>query len=402
VIVSPDSRRTPALVAWAALLPVLWLGACNQPSSEGTDAEGDAPDRVLVRVDGEDIRESAVDARLRRIPLLARGEYSGPVGKNRLLRQMIEEEILTRAALDSGVDRDPEVAADLEAQRRQILTQAYLDKQLEESRNIPEEVARAFFEEHRDEYLVEETRAVRVLVNPDENVVRETRRAVLEDGVPFASLCAVRNVNPNLLESAGMLPERVRRGRAVPWLGNSHKFHEEVFSLQQGELSEVFETAHGFNLVMVEQVREARERPFEEVQSDVYGRIRRARSTQAVPDLIDSLEAKYHVEYLELPGPSAEELFALAQGAPNPQAKVAHFEEFVQLYPEDPRVLDALFMIGFTRSEELHDEEGARTAFQRVIEEFPDSELAQSARWMLSSEGSEVPALGNEGTKSRE
>jgi outer membrane protein assembly factor BamD (BamD/ComL family) len=152
----------------------------------------------------------------------------------------------------------------------------------------------------------------------------------------------------------------------------------------------------------VDDVREQRERSFEEVQSDVFGRIRRARSTQAIPDLIAGLEAKYHVQYLELPGPSAEELFAMAQGAPNPQAKVAHFEEFVELHPDDPRVLDALFMIGFTRKEELHDEEGAQEAFRRVIRDFPDSELAQSARWMLSSEGSEVPAFGNDGTEARE
>lgn len=392
--------RVPVAVV-LALLPALWLGGCQDTSSTPDAPEGDAPDRVLVRLSGQEIRESDVDKRLLRIPLLARGEYSGPVGKNRLLRQMIEEEILTRAALEDHLDRDPEVAAELEAQRRQILTQAYLDKQLEASRNVSEEEARAFFEEHREEYVVEESRSVRVLVNPDEDLVRSSRQQVL-DGISFTGLCTSRNSVPNLAEAGGILPERVRRGRAVPWLGNNRTFHDVVFSLQPGEISDVFRIAQGFTIVMVEDVRPARERPFDEVQSDVYGRIRRARSTQAIPDLIAGLEEKYLVQYLELPGPSAEELFAMAQGAPNPQAKVAHFEEFVELYPDDPRVLDALFMIGFTRQEELHDEEGARAAFQRVIREFPDSELAQSARWMLSSDGTEVPSFDNEGTEARE
>ena len=400
MIVRFPSTRVPAAVV-LALLPAVWLGGCRDTPSDSAEADGAAPDRVLVRMDGKEIRESAVDARLLRIPLLARGEYSGPVGKSRLLRQMIEEEILYRAATETHLDRDPEVAADLEAQRRQILSQAYLDRQLEASRDISDEEARAFFEEHREEYRVEESRSVRVLTNPDEELVRAARQQVL-DGVSFTSLCSSRNANPNLVQAGGLLPERVRPDRAVPWLGNSRTFHEVVFSLEPGEISDVFRMPQGYTIVMVDDVREQRERSFEEVQSDVFGRIRRARSTQAIPDLIAGLEAKYHVQYLELPGPSAEELFAMAQGAPNPQAKVAHFEEFVELHPDDPRVLDALFMIGFTRKEELHDEEGAQEAFRRVIRDFPDSELAQSARWMLSSEGSEVPAFGNDGTEARE
>lgn len=381
----------PAVVGCALL-----LAACQDvPSPRGTDATDQVtrPDRVLARLDGLEIRESDVDARMASIPLLARPEYSGPVGKQRLLNAMIEEEILVRAALADGLDRDPGIAAQLEEHRRQVLSQASLDRRFESAREVTDEEARAFYEEHRDEYVIERTLKVRILNNPDEDVVRHARDMVLSEEATFGAVCSRFNTKDPLVKAAGLLPDRVRRGRAVNWLGNNPKFHEVVFALEPGVVSPVFETVHGFNIAMVEDVREEKQRPFEDVQRDIVARISRARTTDAVPELLAELKDRYHVELLAQPGPSADELYGNAEGAGGPRRKVELFQEFVEAYPKDPRVLEALFMIGFTRAEELGDREGARVAFQRVIEEFPDSELAQSARWMLSSEGSEVPEL---------
>ena len=38
----------------------------------------------------------------------------------------------------------------------------------------------------------------------------------------------------------------------------------------------------------------------------------------------------------------------------------------------------------------------ALAAFEKVIARYPDSELAESAQWMLSSESSELPAFESE------
>jgi len=94
---------------------------------------------------------------------------------------------------------------------------------------------------------------------------------------------------------------------------------------------------------------------------------------------------------VEPKGKSPEELFAEAQRATDAPTRVTLYQELVERYPKDPHVVEALFMIGFTKSEELHDIAGAKVVFQRVIDEFPDSELAQSARWMLTSEGGGTP-----------
>jgi hypothetical protein len=81
---------------------------------------------------------------------------------------------------------------------------------------------------------------------------------------------------------------------------------------------------------------------------------------------------------------------------------VALYEELVARFPEHERALESQFMIGFVRSEELRDSLGAQEAFAKVIEMAPDSELAGSARWMLSSGERELPESLQDSTPNAE
>ncbi len=57
--------------------------------------------------------------------------------------------------------------------------------------------------------------------------------------------------------------------------------------------------------------------------------------------------------------------------------------------PENERCDQAQFLIGFTFSEQLKDYDAARSAFSRLVENYPESELADDAEWMI--ENMEIP-----------
>jgi hypothetical protein len=210
-------------------------------------------------------------------------------------------------------------------------------------------------------------------------------------GQPFDKLCQKFSSDPFVKDAKGLLPTLVRRDKAVPWLGNHPLFHQVVFALEKGKISDVFETPKGFHVARVEDVREERQRTYEEARSDIEARLKRERSSKGLPEIVEDLKRRYGVKMVEPKGKSPEELFAEAQRATDAPTRVTLYQELVERYPKDPHVVEALFMIGFTKSEELHDIAGAKVVFQRVIDEFPDSELAQSARWMLTSEGGGTP-----------
>ena len=354
----------------------------------GSEPEDDS---VLAVVAGDPITAKDVEARIRSLPRLARSEFSGSVGRNRMLQQMIEEEVLHLAALEEGLDEDEDVRRRLADYERQIVIQEYLDRAQRKSSEVSEADARAFYEEHVADYEMPRAIRIRLVVNQDPAVVRQAAKVWAQGRAEFADLAKNFSDHVSVVEKSGEVPGWIRDGHSVPWIGNHPAFHDATRDLQAHEVSEVFETPVGHLLVYVEEVQEAGVRTFEEARPDVEKRIARERSTRGLPELLDGLRNRYDVTVMEPPASSAEEILARAQQEADPRERVALLEDFLQRFPDDERAVETQFMVGFIRSEELGDRPGAERAFRRVIEMAPDSELAQSAEWMLTSDGAELP-----------
>ena len=77
------------------------------------------------------------------------------------------------------------------------------------------------------------------------------------------------------------------------------------------------------------------------------------------------------------------EMFEEAQKAGVPQARIAAYQKLLQEYPDSEVSPQAQFMTGFVYSEELKDYDKAEQAFKTLLTRYPKSELAASAKWMI-------------------
>jgi N-acetylmuramoyl-L-alanine amidase len=66
---------------------------------------------------------------------------------------------------------------------------------------------------------------------------------------------------------------------------------------------------------------------------------------------------------------------------------IRQYERLLVTYPGSQYGDEAQFMIGFIYEENLGDLESAKEAYQKVIDRYPDSELAASARQLLPHVG---------------
>jgi len=80
-------------------------------------------------------------------------------------------------------------------------------------------------------------------------------------------------------------------------------------------------------------------------------------------------------------------LAMLAQQDGQLDTAIAYYERLLADFPASDQADEAQFMIAFICEEYLHDLEKAREAYQRVIDRYPDSELAASARRLLPNVG---------------
>ena len=59
------------------------------------------------------------------------------------------------------------------------------------------------------------------------------------------------------------------------------------------------------------------------------------------------------------------------------------YERILELYPNSPRAYKAQFLIGFVYSENLKDQQKAKENYRKVIDNYPECDLADDARYMI-------------------
>ncbi|MGB2805457.1 MAG: tetratricopeptide repeat protein [Candidatus Zixiibacteriota bacterium] len=67
----------------------------------------------------------------------------------------------------------------------------------------------------------------------------------------------------------------------------------------------------------------------------------------------------------------------------NFESAIGTYEKILGLYPDSPRAYKAQFLIGFVYSENLKDQQKAKENYLKVIDDYPECDLADDARYMI-------------------
>ena len=82
-----------------------------------------------------------------------------------------------------------------------------------------------------------------------------------------------------------------------------------------------------------------------------------------------------------------KQLAILRQQLGDMQGAVADYQRILSEYPASDVADDAQFMVAFISEEHLRDFDAARRAYQAVIDNYPNSDLAENARQLLPHVG---------------
>jgi EpsD family peptidyl-prolyl cis-trans isomerase len=136
-----DSKSIGALIVCSAMLTLQGCGgeSRDKPASQ-----------TAAKVNGDEVTVHQINAELQRATggRLPQGADTDAANK-RILEGLIDQTLLVQQAKENKVDRDPQVLQALEASRRQILAQAYIDRQAAATPPSQDEV-KAFYEKNPD------------------------------------------------------------------------------------------------------------------------------------------------------------------------------------------------------------------------------------------------------------
>lgn len=227
-------------------------------------------ENAVAMIGDEVITQEALEAVLNRIPERMREKY-----RNKGLDHLIETKVFSAEARKAGLDQEPQIKEALEREVNAGLAGYFINKYVNQQAQPSEEVVKAYYEEHKDEFVVPEGVLIQhILVKKQEQA-----EAILKDlqgGASFENLA-----RKNSLDGSW------KKGGRLGWLykGRMEPALEKVaFGLEVGKLSGVFQTKKGYQIIQVLKKSDSREIGFDEARP----RIGHALTQKKMRELLDA------------------------------------------------------------------------------------------------------------------
>lgn len=293
------SLPSPLVLLLASVLVACDGGAkTDAPSGEvgtagSTSTAVDIGDTIAqvngVRVGSKEFEEAAA----RKTP--ESGETLSPAERKEVLDQLVEEKLLYKAALDRGLDRDPKV--------QKVMVNTLLREVVYanvRNSDFSDELLQAYYEANKDEFVVpEKVQIRRILIKVKEDRTDEAAKAeadriraeVLKNPDSFKDLAAQFSEDPYR-----------RRGGDVGFIAATGKpgLDTEVvttsFTLNVGDVSEVFKSTDGYNIVMVANKRERVERTFQQMKGSVLRKVKNDKLKELYDGYVADLKTKAKID----------------------------------------------------------------------------------------------------------
>lgn len=345
--------------------------------------------QVLVWVGKDGITRGEVDRRIESLPEQFRASYTTPEGRQQLLDRMVEERVWLALAVENGVAKRPQVAQQLEQQRRDLLVRTYLNEVMAENPAPSDSEAMAYYQDHLSEYRVPATVTVRHIQSKTQKESQKVRQWLKNPKQDFAALAKKYSTDSLTRNDGGVLGVVTREG-VFRSIGAQPALAESAFALPEGALGGPYKTDKGWHVIKIDAVKEESVRPFDQVRPMILRQLGSTRSQDFYRTKLEDARIKLGVRpdsavirNFVSQQKGARELFNEAQALAAPEARLEAYRALLAQYPDSEVSAQAQFMIGFIYSEEIKNYDEAEKAFRQLLARYPQAELAPSAQWMI-------------------
>ena len=242
--------------------------------------------KVLAVVGGRTITEEDIQKTLMNLGQRAQ-QYNSPQGRQVILDQIINKELVLMDAKKNLYEHDAEFKAELEKLKNELLANFYVDKVLRDVK-VPEADAKKYFDEHQDEFQGEESVSARHILVESEEKAKDILAKIEKGEMTFEDAAKAFSSCPSS-QQGGDLGE-FGRGQMVP------EFDTACFEMEVGEVRGPVQTQFGFHLIKLEKKNEAKPLTFEEVKAHLQEKLLSEAQQKAYQSKMNQLRILYPVD----------------------------------------------------------------------------------------------------------
>lgn len=239
-----------------------------------------ADEKAVALVNGVSIPQARVDMRLK--VAAQQGQPDTPELRKAIRDDLINLEVISQAATKNGLDRQPEIAQQLELARESVLASAYV-QDYAKTHPISDEALKQEYENLKIRVGNKEYKLSHILVESEDEAKKV--QAELKKGAKFAKVAKAKSKDPGSADKGGEL------GWAVP-SNFVQPFSEAVVKLNKGQVSAPVQTQYGWHVIKLEDTRELKVPTFEEMKPKLENRLQQ----QSIQKAIEDLRSKAKIE----------------------------------------------------------------------------------------------------------
>jgi len=376
------SRRIIAFVSMTIVIAAV-LASCSEKGEKLEVNQG-----LDARVGDSKITTREIDERLESLSPQLKAQYKGKEGRAKLVDATIDEELLYLAAGKTDIRYDEAVKKQLRTAERNILISAYYDKMIRQKVEVTDEEIEKYYNEHWEEFMNRAIMKAQHAFSTDSMKVVEWKKRI-DAGEKFNKIAKYESEDRTTTSSNGNLGY-FNPGGYIKFYGESPEFSGQVRNLEVGQVSDVIVTKKGYSIVKISDKKPENLKPLSEVRKDILDMFRNDRAKANLMRELSTLREKYEPvnfvrEDIMLTTRTPEELWEIAQAEDANFTRIQYYRNLVNRYPDHKYAPQALFMIGFVYAEEVMDLVQGRRVFDELLKKYPDSEVAESAKWMIEN-----------------
>jgi peptidyl-prolyl cis-trans isomerase C len=275
-------QRTLRNVAVALVAGSLAIAAGAQETKAGkSKASASASASSKVVVNGVTIPQSRFEAMAKE--LQAQGHPASPEREQAVKEELVNREVLAQAARKRGLDKDPDVQAQMDMARQAVLVRALFENELK-THPVSDADLEKQYEQFKASMGTNEYKVRHILVDSE----AEAKSIIdqLNKGADFAKLAKEKSKDPGSKDNGGDL-DWGPAGRYVK------PFADAVQALPKGQTTkEPVKTDFGYHVIRVDDVRPMKVPAF----ADIKEQFRQRAQQQEIQKFVADLRAKAKVE----------------------------------------------------------------------------------------------------------
>lgn len=239
-----------------------------------------AENKPAAVVNGISIPQERMDLRVKAVTAQTQGgQKDSPELRKAIRDDLINIEIMSQEAVKKGLDKQPETAQQLELTKQTVLSGAFVQDYVK-SHPVSEKDLKDAYENLKKNLGAKEYNVRHILVEKEAEA--KSLVAQLKKGGKFDKLAEANSKDPGSRE----------RGGDLGWIpvGNIPStfvkpFGDALMNLNKGQTSEPVQSQFGWHIIRLEDVRDFKMPPYEELKPQLTQRMQQDMVKNAIADL---------------------------------------------------------------------------------------------------------------------